>query len=912
MPASFWDSEFQVSDADQGTRQTTLQTVAVLPDGRTVVVWAADLAEGDGGTGGDGNTAIRACILNPDGTPAGADVLVNTTTAGGQGGAAVAVLTDGRFVVTWTSHENGDGGAITGDNCVRARVFNADGSAAVYNGSSADFVVNTLPGQDEYNAEVVALTNGGFVIGYGGPAVETAFAAHDVQARVFTATGPAGNSFVANDTDSHELFSSITALSGGGFVMSWVDAFPHNSFPNGAGYNVVARVFSANGAPVGPSFLLATTPTTQTSSSALGQPHVAALADGGFAAAWTFPIPGDGGDGTSTSIRGRVFNADGTPRAVNGSTADFQINTTANFDQRLANIAGLADGRFLVSFWSRDAGDGNASDTLLARLYNADGTPDGANFVLNQGPGLSFGATEGSPSDLVQTADGRILAIYSNEGANIVLGRYLELATAAVGLNGSGSANRLFGTRFNDTLNGGSGDDSLYGGDGNDTLTGGNGTDLLSGGGGNDTYVNPNGDNITEGAGGGIDTVNSDTTTTLGDNLERLILSGTAAANGTGNALANQLSGNSGNNLLTGLDGADTLTGGAGNDTLDGGNAGDTLRGGVGNDTYVNPTGDSVEELADQGTDTVQSDASYTLGAHVERLFLTGGAAIDGTGNSLANIIQGNAGNNALYGLDGDDTLQGGNGNDTLSGGNGLDSLSGGSGSDTYIDPGADIIVESAGGGTDSVQTGASYSLANENLERLFLTGTDDIGGSGNSAANLIQGNAGANTLSGLAGADTLQGGAGNDSLDGGDGADLLVGGPGRDRLTPGPDAASDTLRFAAAADSTGVNRDLVIGLDLARDKIDLPAVPVTIAGLVSGGVLNEAGFNANLASAIGASVLAANGAVLFDPSSGTADYADTLYLIVDANGVAGYQANADYVLQLQGASGTLDTSDFV
>ena len=258
---------------------------------------------------------------------------------------------------------------------------------------------------------------------------------------------------------------------------------------------------------------------------------------------------------------------------------------------------------------------------------------------------------------------------------------------------------------------------------------------------------------------------------------------------------------------------ADTISGLAGNDTLDGGAGADRLIGGAGNDTYVvDNAGDKVEEAANGGTDHVKSSVSFTLGANVEQLTLTGSAAINGTGNELANTITGNgaanslsgaAGNDTLNGGAGADTLDGGAGNDSLDGGAGVDNLIGGAGNDTYVvDNAGDKVVEAANGGTDLVQSSVSFTLG-ANVEQLTLTGSGATNGTGNELANTITGNGAANSLSGAAGNDTLNGGAGNDSLNGGVGNDNLIGGAGNDTLSGM--AGADTL-------TGGAGNDLLIG----------------------------------------------------------------------------------------------------
>jgi Ca2+-binding RTX toxin-like protein len=289
---------------------------------------------------------------------------------------------------------------------------------------------------------------------------------------------------------------------------------------------------------------------------------------------------------------------------------------------------------------------------------------------------------------------------------NMIAQKVVTLSIATTGadtLTGTAGNDIIHGLAGNDTISGGAGDDQLFGDADNDTLNGEAGNDILDGGSGadkmlggvgNDTYiVDSLTDGITENANEGIDTVQSSVTWILGSNLENLVLSGTAAINGTGNTLNNVITGNGANNTISGGTGADTMIGGAGNDTY-----------------IVDNTGDVVTESSSEGIDQVQSSVTYTISANVEVLALTGTGAINGTGNAGDNLILGNSGNNILSGAGGTDILQGGAGTDTLSDVAGNNLLDGGAGGDRITgSSGNEFII--GGAGNDNITTGTGMDV---------------------------------------------------------------------------------------------------------------------------------------------------------------------------------------------------------
>jgi Ca2+-binding RTX toxin-like protein len=464
------------------------------------------------------------------------------------------------------------------------------------------------------------------------------------------------------------------------------------------------------------------------------------------------------------------------------------------------------------------------------------------------------------------TGDPRIVNLAASTANNFIAGEDGENDAITGGLGND----LIFGGGQGDDLVGGLGDDLLVGGAGDDDLDnrlnaaqddfeGALGADTMVGGAGNDTYgVDDLLDVVVEAAGEGTDTVETfmtELSMAAMANVENLVYRGADAGAFVG-------TGNAGANSITGGDLNDTLSGLAGNDTLDGGLGADTMIGGDGNDVYfVDEAGDVVTEtnadLVLGGTDRVESDISFALGANVENLDLNG-TAVRGTGNAANNAINGNDENNELFGLGGIDTLNGDDGNDLLDGGDGNDILNGGNDNDTIIggagndaidvgggfntivynapafgnDTVASFDADAGGGGQDRIDvSGLGITAANfaarvgivdlGNDTQVTIDGNtattirlNGVNGNGNNVITVadfllagpaptstINGDNNANTLNGLGTtSETFNANGGNDTVNANGGNDVVNGGEGADTLNGGD--GNDTLSGGIGSDN--------------------------------------------------------------------------------------------------------------
>lgn len=536
---------------------------------------------------------------------------INTYTTGDQFAPEITALTNGGFVVTWTS-EGQDGGAYV----IYGQRYDANGVA-----QGNEFLVNTTT-TSSYLPSVTTLTSGGFVVTWSSEAPGSKF---HIYGQRFDANGITNGSefLVSTNTTHSQSSSSITALTNGGFVVVWI-----SDAQDGSDYGIYGQRFDANGAAQDSEFHINTTTTTTYSQSS---PLITALTNGGFVVTWISE-----GQDSKFDIYGQRYDANGIAQA-----GEFRVNTTTTTSSLDHSIVALTNGGF-VATWSSGSSSSDGFG-IYGQRFDVNGVAQGNEFLVN----TTTTRSESSPS-ITALTNGSFVITWSSvdqDGKNDIYGQRFDANGVAQGSEFLVNT-YTFGNQSTSSTT---------------ALTNGGfvvtwvSTDQESGD-VSDRFFSP----------GGIYGQRYDPE---GNKIGDLTLTGDANNNNLHVADTTIAS-----IRLLGMEGNDRLQGSVGNDALDGGIGADTLIGGLGNDTYfVDNVGDIVTESLNAGTDTVNSSIDYTLPTNLENLNMTGTLAINGTGNDLDNIIIANSADNQLNGGAGNDTLKAGYGRDVLTGGVGDD-----------------------------------------------------------------------------------------------------------------------------------------------------------------------------------------------------------------------------------------------
>ncbi|MCP4392936.1 MAG: hypothetical protein GY804_01505, partial [Alphaproteobacteria bacterium] len=321
------------------------QQIAVLENKSYVIVWKS--ADGDG-------YGIFGQMYNAENERQGTEFRINTTTTDVQELPYVAAIKDGGesgFVVTWTSSgQDGDGKGVY------AQIYDAYGNKV-----GTEFPVNTYKTSDQTKPNVTGLTSGEFVITWDSDGQDGDY--FGVYAQRFDTSGnPLGNEFRVNtQTTSHQRWSSITYLTGGGFVVSYTGE-------DGDSTGIIAQQYDASANPVGTEFRVnAYIPYAQ------GTPSVAALTDGGYVITWTDV---NGHDGHEWGIFAQRYSASGTQIGT-----EIPVNTYTNNNQQYSHTAGLTDGGFVI-VWQSYGQDGD-SHGAFGQRYDKRGLKVDEEFQLN-------------------------------------------------------------------------------------------------------------------------------------------------------------------------------------------------------------------------------------------------------------------------------------------------------------------------------------------------------------------------------------------------------------------------------------------------------------------------------------------------------------------------------------------------
>lgn len=383
-----------------------LPVVTPLKDGGFVVVWFKAVGYGQLGLG------VYGQRYDSNGAPVGNEFHVNAGTSDTGNLPAITTLTDGGFVVTWSSW--------VFDMGVYGQRFDQFGAKV-----GGEFRVNETTLGQQVLSTTTALQDGGFLVTWSSwPFDMNNPAGQDgngsgVFGRRYAADGTALTSeFQVNTTTAgHQFYSSSAVLQDGGFVVTWASApFGSAAGQDGSGGGVFGQRYAADGTSLGGEFQI----NTYTAGDQM-HPSVTALTNGGFVVTWM----SNGQDGGGAGVFGQCYATNGSPVG-----SEFQVNGFVAGDQSFPSVTALQNGDFLVT-WSSQNQDGD-SWGVYGQRFAPDGAALGNEFRVNEmTAGMQLADSSNCNDMLATLADGRVVQVWAGQGTEEVFFRLINVDRTA-------------------------------------------------------------------------------------------------------------------------------------------------------------------------------------------------------------------------------------------------------------------------------------------------------------------------------------------------------------------------------------------------------------------------------------------------------------------------------------------------
>lgn len=405
---SVFGSEFLINSHSPSTQGGP--AIEALNGGGFVVSWNSYLQDGS-------LTGIYSQQYLANGTAIGSETPVNVITLYDQFGPEITGLSNGNYVISWTSYgHDGMGYGAYG------RIFSSDGSPI-----SGDFLLNTNVLNNQQDVELTSLANGNFV------AVWTSYHQGryepNIFAQVFSENGTAlGAEIPVNTfTSGYQLSPVVAALENGNFVVSW-----HSHGQTGDS-GVYAQIFTASGTKLGVEFQVET-------DTLWSQRYVdvTGLNDGRFVITWQ-----SSGGGDDIDVKGQIFLADGSRDG-----GEFSVNSYDLGNQHLASVDAFGASGFVVT-WQSNGQDGS-SEGVYARIFEDGQAPTLADLTITEATLSETSVSQGHTFSVDFTVDnsGESTAAASTVGLaiwDVGAGDYVREANGDLMLFGSNPIAALTG-----------------------------------------------------------------------------------------------------------------------------------------------------------------------------------------------------------------------------------------------------------------------------------------------------------------------------------------------------------------------------------------------------------------------------------------------------------------------------------